>query len=190
MQTTAPTTRTRGTFGWMRTLLVVAGVAVLLTSASQPAGAEEKTAHDRAVEQIAACENLGGTATVDVSRSPNGSVLITVECKGGWLGGVGCFNWAGGKTACYSFSEQGDSRPTRPQLAAIDQILPVLETGTAAQIASAVKAIQNDAVFQAEVTSSRSADATSWGRDANSGKDDTHHKYGKQNQHRGKGHRH
>ena len=193
MPTTAATTRTHGIFGWMRTLLVVAGVAVLLTSASQPAGAEEKSAYDRAVDQITACENLGGTATVDVTRSPNGSVNITVTCTGGWLGGIECSNWQGWKTFCFADAARDDGHLTRTQMAAIDHVLPVLETGTGAQIASAVEAIQSDGAFQAELTSTRSADATLPGDDAHADKADTHHKHGKhgrQNQHRSKGHRH
>src|SRR5262245_19742802 len=128
MQITAATGRTSGTQRWMRTLILTAGIALLVNAVPRSAAAEDNSYH-RALAQIAECEAQGGTATVDVSRSPNGSVLVIVTCEGALNSIFTCYNWANGPTTCYETYQKPGGSPFAP----IDETLPLLESGSVDQ---------------------------------------------------------
>ena len=118
---------------WVRPILLTAGLALLLASPVQPVGAEEK--HDAAQAawtQIAFCEAMGGTATVEDYRTPgDGLVQTVVTCKFPW-GGWHCVNDQYGSTCFPNASVVSPHKWSNDWTTA--DVLEVLETGSVTQI--------------------------------------------------------
>jgi hypothetical protein len=93
MRITVALGQARGTQRWMRTVLLTAGLALLVSAAPHPVGAEANNPRDAAETQASACELGGGEAHVFVLRDAASGVYHTsVNCTGGDLDGMDCQN--------------------------------------------------------------------------------------------------
>jgi hypothetical protein len=191
MQTTSMT-RPFGFSGTMRTLLMTMGLALLLLTTTHPVGAQQQLPPGTAgTAQAEACGLMGGHATVDVDRTANGVRGTVVICSVDGLGGWWCVNTYA-STNCYPLPMSA-AQPSRWLEAVTGQVLPVLETGTVAQMQSATAAFQASPVVQAELTRVESAaaapqDQSASGKDRQDHKSDKHkHKHGGKH---GKGRKH
>lgn len=174
MQTTA-TLRHLGIVGRMRTVLILAGLALVFAITPHPAGADQLPPATAGEGQAIACGLMGGHPTVDTSaRTVGGLGWIMVSCGIKGLGGWWCVTTYA-STTCGPLAMTSEPTPTRWLEALTGQVLPILETGSQAQIASAVTAFQADF---GELTSARSTKATEHAADGQHGKDGTHHRHG------------
>lgn len=182
MQTTS-ITRPLGFFRGMRALFLTMGLALLVLTPAQPAGAEPQAPPGTAgTGQAEACEMMGGHATVEVTRTVDGVSRTMVACSVEGLGGWWCVNTPA-STTCGALPQDSKRAPSRWLEALNGQVLPVLESNSWVQIESAVTAFQ--ANFSV-LTSARSADARLQADDAHHGKSGKHGKQGKHHKH-GKG---
>jgi hypothetical protein len=182
MQTTTSTTQRRGIFSGMRLLLMLAGLALVVAVTSHPAGADQLPPATAGEGQAIACGMMGGHATVDVSRTINGVGRVIVACGIKGLGGWWCVTTIA-STTCGPLALDSNQAPSRWLEALSGVVLPVLESGSRAQIESAVTAFQADV---AELTSARSAKMAD-----QDGKHDARAKDGKHGKSKhGKGRRH
>ena len=135
MTTTTTTATTRSRIGWLRTLILTLGIALLGLTLRPPAVEavmNQGDIHDNAMFQIALCEAGGGKAEVDVARYPDGIRSIQVKCKGGTFNGMQCDN------SRYGVSCQGANRkpgrcepgwaPSDDQLWQLGEGVPILES--------------------------------------------------------------
>jgi hypothetical protein len=137
MQTTAVTAKSGDARNWMRMVLLLAGFALLIVSAVQPAGAEEKRdLSDIATNQRFGCALAGGDSDVDVDRTVEGVRSTSVTCKGGLLDGVTCENTPSGTTCKHP--DIPNQAPDAGSQWPVYEIVGVLETGSMAQITEAV----------------------------------------------------
>jgi len=136
MTTAAPET-TCGRSGWIRTLVVTVGIALLVLTLMPPAVRAETSegVRDNTLWQVALCEAGGGKATVTTAeRTVSGGLLsTTVECHGGILDGVHCYNSSLG-TLCNGGTAGSVSPEPGSQTWPLEEILPVLENGSPEQI--------------------------------------------------------
>jgi hypothetical protein len=135
---------------------------------------------------------MGGHATVDVDRTANGVRGTVVICGIKGLGGWWCVNTAA-STTCHPLPMSA-AQPSRWLEAVTGEVLPVLETGTVAQMQSAAVAFQASPLVQAELTRVESTAATRQDQAASS-KERKDHKEHKSNKHKhggkhGKGRKH
>lgn len=167
MTTTTTTATTRSRIGWLRTLILTLGIALLGLTLRPPAvGAvmNQGDIHDNAMFQIALCEAGGGKAEVDVARYPDGIRSIQVKCKGGTFNGMQCDN------SRYGVSCQGanpkpvpfepGSAPSHDHLWQLGEVLPILESGSLLQIEQLVTDVDALYAVQAapELTLTRNTD--------------------------------
>lgn len=162
---TTATSRSRS--GWLRTLILTLGIALLgLTLRSPDVGAalNQGDIHSNAMFQIALCEAGGGKAQVDVYRTSEGIKSIQVRCTGGTFNGMQCDN------SRYGVSCQGahpNPVPFEPgsvlshdHLWQLGEVLPILQSGSLLQVehlvadVEVVYAVQGDP----ELTLTRSHD--------------------------------
>jgi hypothetical protein len=191
MQTTS-TTRSFRYSGTMRTLLMTMGLALLILTPTHPVGAQQQLPPGTAgTAQAEACGWMGGHASVDVDRTANGVRGTVVICGIKGLGGWWCVNTLA-STTCRPLPLTAE-QPSRWLEAVTGDVLPVLETGTVAQMQSAAAAFQASPLVQAELTRVDSAaaapqDQSASGKDRHDRKSNKHkHKHGGKH---GKGRKH
>lgn len=168
-------------------LLVTMGLAVLVLTTSHPAGAQQQLPPGTAgTAQAEACGWMGGVPTVEVDRTVNGIRGTWVACSIKGLGGWWCVNTPA-STTCKPMPIEGQQAPSRWLEALTSDVLPVLETGTLAQMQSAVTALPATPLIQVGDISNAGPQATTRSEPA-PGKDQRPHVTGKHK--RGKAHRH
>jgi len=129
--------RTRGPRTWVRMAILTAGLALLVASAPQPAGAEEKQDPVAAgTQQARNCELMGGDAHVEVERTVEGVQSVLVICTGGFADGILCDNTQSG-TNCVATLVTGspdwpvfEQAPIQPA----SNVIELLKSGSVAQI--------------------------------------------------------
>jgi hypothetical protein len=117
-----------------RLTLVAACIGLFALSTIQPAGAEVNTGSDpssNGTNQVLWCEAMGGTATVESTRTnADGLLVVTVTCSGGIAGSWVCTN-VGDFTDCYSTG--GAPLPTfgelDPAIGTGNEVLEVVDDG-------------------------------------------------------------
>jgi hypothetical protein len=184
MQTTS-TTRPFGISGTMRTLLMTMGLALLFLTTTHPAGAQQQLPPGTAgTAQAEACGWMGGHATVDVDRTANGVRGTVVICGIKGLGGWWCVNTLA-STTCKPLPLTAE-QSSRWLEAVTGEVLPVLETGTVAQMQSAAAAFQASPLVQAELTRVERAEAAPQDQSAS----DKDRQDNKKNKHKSNKHKH
>ena len=136
MRTTATTAQISGLQTWVRTVLLTAGLALLVAAPPQPVGAEQipQTPSDAGTNQVLACRMMGGTATSDSNRTGDGLISTTVTCRVPGLGGWVCYNGRYTGTMCWAIPPSGATAPSKWQDILGGEVLPVLESGSATEI--------------------------------------------------------
>jgi hypothetical protein len=181
MTMAAPAT-TRGRSGWVRTMVLTVGIALLGLTLLPPVAGAEADINANVNFQIALCEAGGGTAEVDVTRSPGtGLVAVDITCHGGVYDGMNCFNSSYGVTCTGAHPNPVPFNPGS-HVWQLEEVIPVLETGSAAQIEQVV------AEVEAANDQGSGADPSVVNPDDQQDQDSTHrkHKKGKHGKH-GKG---
>jgi hypothetical protein len=197
--TTTATATTRGIFGWMRTLVLTASIALLGLTLLPPAAEAAMSQADISANtlfQIALCEAGGGKAQVEViDRTVQGVRAMRVDCNGGVFGGMYCDNDSVYGVTCTGAHphpvppSQVGGRPIPPHLWQTDLVLPVLEGGSLAQIERLVADVEVAFAQQMDADPTRSRrDDRPVDQDSSHGKH-KQGKQGKQGKHGGKGHR-
>ena len=172
MQTPA-TTRPFRYSGAIRTLLMTMGLALLVLTMSPPVGATQLPPATAGEAQATACGWMGGHATVEVKRNSAGASFTLVACSVEGLGGWWCVNTYA-STTCEPMAAS-TQQPSRWVDAVAGEVLPVLETGTVAQMQHAAVAFQASPLVQAEVARVERTSAASQDQAASS-KERKHHK--------------
>jgi hypothetical protein len=93
---------------------------------------------------------MGGWATVEVDRTANGVHGTRVICGIKGLGGWWCINTPA-STTCKPLPMDAQQTPSRWLEALTGEVLPVLESGTVAQMQRAVATFQASPLVQAEL---------------------------------------
>lgn len=179
-------TRPGGFSSSMRSLLMTVGLALLVLTTTHPVGAQAQLPPGTAgTAQAEACGWMGGHATVEVNRTANGVMGTWVACSVKGLGGWWCVNTPA-STTCEPLPQDSQQAPSRWLEAVSGQVLPVLETGSVAQMQSAAQAFQASPLVQAELTRAQGAQPAPQAQaQADAGTDRDHHT-GKKRGHGGK----
>jgi hypothetical protein len=140
--TTAAAATTRSRFGWIRTLVLTVGIALLGVTLLPPAAGAEADINANVNFQIALCEAGGGTAEVDATRTPGaGLIAVDITCHGGVYDGMNCFTSPYGVTCTGAHPRPVPFRPGS-HLWQLKEVMPILESGSVAQIAQVVAAVE------------------------------------------------